>query len=283
MARQPHIPQPQPNVRPLRYPTSQKESVLEALIEYEVLTVKDLAGVIYNRLDKVALSSIVRTTRILEQQGLVNRTFFQPDVYEKKPGLLPYACGLSIEGVEWAHANIPASQPKEFAKHLSPLMLPHTLAVSRFHLQLAKYCDENDLRLYWRKIDLNHTVEPDALFAIEAKGKTTYYFYERERHRKTHKKLHDKFARYESYYGTDKCKQEWIDFRTFVVITQMRTEESRRNILNFLSGQPAIWNGKRFVNDQPIKRSNFWFSTEQDPFSFQTPKDSGKVEYSLLN
>jgi Replication-relaxation len=267
--------------QPLPYPTSQKESVLEALIDYEVLTVKDLAQVIYGNTRKYTLDSVVRTTRILERRGLMNRIFFQPDEYQNKRGLLPFACGLSKQGVQWAYEHYPTSQPKEFSKDLSPLMLPHTLAVTRFHVQLADYCDRNNLEFYWRKIDLFHTVEPDAQFAIGRNGSFTYYFYERERKRKTHKKLQDKFARYESYYGTDKCKKEWIDFKTFVVITQMRTEESRQNILNFLAGQPAIWNGKRFVNDQPIKRSNFWFSTEVNPFKFQTPKDYGTTEYSL--
>jgi len=218
----------------------------------------------------------------LEQQGYVNRIYFQPQAYTKKRGLLPFAIGLSKQGVQWAYENEPMSDPELFTEIRSPLMIPHDLKTVHYQIALTEYCDTNGLELFTKKTDLYHTVEPDRLFAI--KGKTTqYYFFELERHRKTHKALLKKFQRYENYYGTELCKREWHDFKTFTVLTQMRSEESRLNILKYLAGEPAIWNGKRYVNDHPIKRTNFWFSTEQDPFIFKTPKDFQTKTYTLLD
>jgi hypothetical protein len=270
----------------LFYPTTQKTDVLKALAKYEVLTIRDLAELLFKKADKVTLSSVVRTTRLLERHGLVNRIYFRPEEYRGE-GLLPFACGLSEEGVQFAQDNFPNTDPKLFRKDHSPHTIEHELKRARFHIKVSEMCKKNGLELFWRKTDLNHTVKPDDVFAIKKDGKITYYFFELENKKKSFKEMLEKYKRYEDYYGTEKCKQEWKDFKTFTVVTQIRTDEARLNLLRFLSGEPVTeyrnGHGRTIVNPTPIKRSNFWFCAESDPFSFKTPKDFERSQYSFLN
>ena len=220
----------------------------------------------------------------LEAAGLVNRISYRPDDYDY--GTLPYACGLSFDGVLWAQENFQWTDPKELIKDHSPLTLEHEIKRARFHMKIVEMCDQHGFELFWKKTDLNHTVKPDDVFAIKRQEKTTYYFFELENKRKSFKEMLEKYKRYEEYYGTQKCKDEWKDFKTFTVVTQIRTEEARQNILKFLAGEPVTeyrgGKGSAIVNPTPIKRSNFWFAMEVEPFSFLTPKDYQKVAYSFL-
>lgn len=255
--------------------------MLEALALYEVLTIRDLASLLYERDDKVSLASIVRTTRILEQRGFVNRIFFRPEDYAGM-GTLPLACGLSEQGVAWAYEHCPWTDPKLFRRDHSPHTMEHELKRARFHVLMLRMCSQNNIQLFWKKTDLNHTVKPDDVFAVKQGDDITYYFFELENKRKSFNELLEKYQRYEDYYGTMRCKEEWFDFRTFTVVTQMRSDESRLNIVKFLAGEPAIFNGQRVVIPTPIRRDTFWFSTEANPFTFITPADYQNTAYTFL-
>lgn len=197
-------------------------------------------------------------------------------------GCLPFACGLSEKGILWAEEYCSWTDPKLFRKDHSPHTIEHELKRARFHIKILHLCDEKSVELFWRKTDLNHTVKPDDVFAVKQGDTTAYYFFELENKRKSFKELLEKYRRYEDYYDTTRCREEWFDFRTFTVVTQMRSDESRLNIVKFLAGEPAIFNGKRVVNPTPIRRDNFWFSTDERPFTFITPADHQQVTYTFL-
>ena len=290
------MPQPATETIPspkIFYPTPLKKQALENLANFYALTIKDLVSLVYPQINPTHEASMRRALAILDRAGLINRIPYRPDEYPGY-GSLPFACGLSFQGVLWAQENCPWTDPKELIKDHSPLTLEHEIKRARFHMKIVTMCDRHDLELFWKKTDLNHTVFPDDVFAIKKDGKITYYFFELENRRKSFKELLEKYKRYEEYYGTQKCKDEWKDFKTFTVVTQIRSEEARHNILNFLAGEPVTeyrnGHGRTIVNKTPIKRSNFWFTA--DPFVqsnligekiFMTPKDYQKVAYSFLN
>jgi hypothetical protein len=262
------------------YPTDLKKRVLETLAEYYCLTIKDLVHLIYPESNTTHEASMRRVLGKLDRAGLINRISYRPDDYTF--GALPLACGLTFDGLQWAQENCPWTDPKELIKDHSPLTLEHELKRARFHMKIVEMCDKHGLELFWKKTDLNHTVKPDDVFAIKRDGRTSYYFFELENKRKSFKEMLEKYKRYEDYYGTQKCKDEWKDFKTFTVVTQIRTEEARQNILKFLAGEPVTeyrnGHGRVIVNPTPIKRSNFWFGVEPNPNSppgpqvFATPK-----------
>jgi hypothetical protein len=269
----------------LFYPSALKKRVLEALAEYYALTIKDLVSVIYPQPTPTHEASMRRVLAKLDRDGLINRISYRPDEYPGY-GTLPLACGLTFEGARWAQENCAWTDPKELIKDHSPLTIEHEIKRARFHMKIVEMCEKHKLELFWKKTDLNHTVKPDDVFAIKKDGKITYYFFELENKRKSFKEMLEKYARYEAYYGTQKCKDEWKDFKTFTVVTQIRSHESLCNILQYFAGQPVTeyrgGKGSRIVCPTPIKRNNFWFSFEEEPFKFWTPKDFPKVEYSFL-
>ncbi|MGB8006433.1 MAG: replication-relaxation family protein [Terriglobales bacterium] len=256
------------------------------MAEYYALTVKDLANLLYPDPKRHDESAIRRCLIALDRDGLVNRISYRPDDYPGY-GTLPFACGLTFHGLCWAQENCAWTDPKELIKDHSPLTLEHEIKRARFHMKVVELAKKHKLELFWRKTDLNHTVKPDDVFAIKRDGKITYYFFELENKRKSFKEMLEKYRRYEDYYGTDKCKEEWKDFKTFTVVTQIRSHEALCNILKYLAGQEVteFRNGKgnRIVNDHPINRNNFWFSFEEEPFKFWTPKDFEKVTYSFIS
>ncbi len=226
-----------------------------------------------------------RCLSALDRDGFVNRISYRPDDYPGY-GTLPLACGLSFDGLLWAQENCAWTDPKELIQDHSPLTLEHEIKRARFHMIIVALCERHGLELFWRKTDLNRTVLPDDVFAIKGNGATAYYFFELENKRKCFKEFLEKYERYERYYGTDKCKQEWKDFQTFIVVTQMRTEEARMNLLRFFAGEPVTeyrgGKGRSVINPTPIKHGYLWFSTEADPFAFKTPLDYRIVTYTFL-
>jgi hypothetical protein len=276
----------------LFYPSVLKKRILKSLAEYYALTIKDLVTLIFPTPKETQEASVRRCLSALVRDGLVNRISYRPDDYPGY-GTLPLACGLSFRGLVWAQENCAWADPKELIKDHSPLTLEHEIKRARFHIKIVKMCEKHGLELFWKKTDLKHTVEPDDVFAIKREGKIAYYFFELENKRKSFKELLEKYRRYEEYYGTQKCKDEWKDFRTFTVVTQIRSEEARQNILKFLAGEPVTeyrnGKGRAITNPRPIKRNNFWFSTAElinkDVSSkiFKTPRDYKSGYYSLLS
>lgn len=216
----------------------------------------------------------------LERQGFIRRICYRPTNYPGR-GTLPRACGLTAAGVQWILEEYSYADAKELSADHSPLTIEHELKRGRFHMKVVELCTKENLELYWRKTDLNHTVSPDDVFAIKSDGRIAYYFFELENKRKSFKELLLKYGRYERYHGTDECKKDWKDFRTFTVLTQMRSDESRRNIMKFLVGEPASFNGKRVVNSTPIRQSIFWFSTEAEPLCFLSTKSLDGPRFKL--
>lgn len=270
----------------LFYPSALKKKTLKALAEYYVLTVKDLATLIYPTANETHGASLRRCLAVLDRDGLINRISYRPDNYPGY-GTLPLACGLTFQGLCWAQENCAWTDPKELNRDHSPLTLEHEIKRARFHMKVVALCEQHRLELFWKKTDLTHTVMPDDVFAIKGNGTTMYYFFELENKRKCFNELLEKYERYERYYDTDACKQEWKDFRTFVVVTQMRTEEARMNLLRFLGGERVTeyrgGKGRSIINPMPLNRGYLWFSTEADPFSFRTPLDYRKTAaYTFL-
>lgn len=245
---------------------------------------KDLVGLVYPEPGGTRETSMRRTLAKLDRDGLVNRISYRPDDYAGC-GTLPLACGLALQGVVWAHENCSWADPKELREDHSPLTLEHEIKRARFHMTVVRACEERGVEVFWRKTDLNHTVKPDDVFAIGKAGAMAYYFFELENKRKSLMEMLEKYQRYEDYLRAGRWPEEWKNVRTFTVLTQIRSEESRRNILRFLAGEPVTeyrnGKGRTLVNPTPIMRDSFWFSTEKDPLTFKTPKDYATRTYRL--
>jgi hypothetical protein len=232
-----------------------------------------------------------RSLLILHRQGLVNRISYRPDDYPGF-GTLPLACGVAHAGVLWANEECPWTDPKELIRDHSPLTIEHEIKRARFHAKVVAMCQKQKLELFWKKTDLKRTVEPDDVFAIKSAERTAYYFFELENKRKSFRELLAKYRRYDEYYGSDRCRNEWKDFSTFTVVTQIRSEEARQNILRFLSGKPVhvYMSGVRrtIVNPAPILGAMFWFTTDEivadgvEGQIFETPRDCGERRYGFL-
>jgi hypothetical protein len=82
-----------------------------------------------------------------------------------------------------------------------------------------------------------------------------------------------RLGKYYEYFGTDKCKKEWIDFRQFRVIVIQRTDEHRENFLRQLNKE--------------YSHRRFWLASEAGYKAdiigkiFLTPKDYQNIAYSL--
>jgi hypothetical protein len=269
----------------LFHPSALKKRVLEDLAEFYALTVKDLVSLIYPTPNETHEGSVRRCLSALDRDGLVNRISYRPDDYPGY-GTLPLACGLSFDGLLWAQGDCAWTDPKELIKDHSPITLEHEIKRARFHMKVVALCEQHTFELFWKKTDLNHTVLPDDVFAIKGNVTTTYYFFELENKRKCFQELLKKYERYAGYYGTDHCRRDWKDFQTFIVVTQMRTEEVRTNLLRFLAGEPVTeyrgGKGRSIINSTPIRRGYLWFSTEADPFTFKTPLDYRTAAYTFL-
>jgi len=143
----------------LPYPNALRKSVLEALAEYYVLTIKDLVQLFYGGITESRETSMRRATSRLERDAYINRMSYCPDDYPGY-GTLPLACGLSFEGLCWAQENCAWADPKELIKDHSPLTIEHEIKRARFHMKVVGMCEEHHLELFWKKTDLNHTVKP---------------------------------------------------------------------------------------------------------------------------
>jgi hypothetical protein len=183
----------------LLYPSALKKRILKSLAEYYCLSVKNLVGLIYPEPNETHKASLRRCLGTLERDRLVNRISYRPDDYAGI-GTLPLACGLSDRGVLWALDTCAWTDPKELIPDHSPLTIEHEMKRAQFHIKVVKRCREQRLDLYWKKTDLNHTVNPDDVFAIRGAAGIRYCFLELENKRKSFKELLAKYRRYDDYY-----------------------------------------------------------------------------------
>jgi hypothetical protein len=247
-----------PSRKVLFYPTRNKRQVLQALARYFVLRSRDLAAVLRGRTpSQNDIRTINRTLNILDNAGLVRRLrYLNPE----NDGV-GYACGLTDAGVEFCGAG------KTLDEH-SERTLEHELGISFFHMSLQKLCDEHGFTLLWEQSDLKHGVNPDAYFRLtkpRTGGKNTHHFFlEIERAKIGNYKNGEpgiirKLKRYYDYYNSDACEEE-RGFRTYRVITVLRNDQRRTNLLRAM--QPEL------------SHRMFWLGVEANlAGDYRTPRD----------
>jgi hypothetical protein len=255
--------------------------VLELLAEYFCLPTNNIAELIRGRAPNDSdKRSLRQTLSVLLKAGLVNRLPYID--LDRIAGSVQHAWGLSDKGVKFCESLWPKA--KTFDEH-SQRTLDHELEISFFHIALKRFCEKNNLKLYWQQADLKCTVSPDAMFAItdltKAEDKNTlYYFLEMERAKIGHyvngePSIMRKLGKYYEYYGTDKCEKEWVDFRQFRVIVIQRTDERRENLLKQLNKE--------------YNHRMFWLAAELsykvgiEANIFRTPRDFQEKSYSFLS
>jgi len=227
--------------------------------------------------------SVRATLSRLFAEGLLHRIPYI-DLDQERGGIT-YAYGLSDKGVHYASQEAFITETtKTFDEH-SRRTLDHELAISHFHIHLASFCETHGRELYWRQVDLKHTIHPDALFAItdpvKPEGENTlYYFLEIERAKLGHyahgePQILRKLGAYHRYYGSALCAAEWIDFTEFRVVIVQSTDGRRKNLLTTL--------GARYPS------RIFWLTTLQlcqadfGGAIFKTPADHASRSYSFLD
>jgi hypothetical protein len=206
--------------------------------------------------------------KILREEGFVHREpYFEIDVEART-----YVYGLTDKGVELVENE----DAKTFDEH-SLRTLDHELEISFFHIALNRFCEQNGSTLYWQQSDLKREIHPDALFALTNDKGSYYFFLEIEKVKKTESALIKKLARYEAYYDTDRCEEDW-NFREFrVVVIQehnnRKPDARRQNLLNALKENLAY--------------KMFWLTTEKlykesiGGEIFCTPRDYADRRYSF--
>lgn len=231
----------------LSRPTSQRLGVLENISRYEILTVNDLAYVIYGTLNseqgaEIIKRSIRRTAQELVQDGYLHAIRFLPkyEIY----GQPPFAFWLSEKGEEYCIDRFPATDPKSYYAGRSDLMIPHDLKRARTHIAIAQMCERKGWELGWRKTDLAHIVKPDDVFEITKDGRTYHFFLEQEntiKRMKSHdedkrqKGIYDKLEPYVKLRGSDEMLKQW-GFQYYTLIVPMRDETAKTNLLAHLNG-----------------------------------------------
>jgi Replication-relaxation len=241
----------------LFYPTRRKREVLDVLARYFVLRSKDLARLLRNpEPTPTDIRTMNRTLKILDGARLVHRLrYLNPE----NDGV-GYACGLTDAGVRYA------GQGKTLDEH-SERTLDHELGISFFHLSLQELCDRYAFRLRWQQSDLKHGVNPDAYFSVtnpRQDGKNTHHFFlEVERakignYKNGKPSIIRKLKRYYDYYNTHGCEEAW-GFRTYRVVTVLRNDERRKNLLHAMEAD--------------LNHRMFWLGLESNlTVDFHTPR-----------
>lgn len=178
--------------------------------------------------------------------------------------------------------------------------LEHDTLVTAFHLALAREAPKH-LRIHWRQDSLKHTVNPDALLALEntervpRERSTNYFLIEVERTRQAlsrtdSKGVIAKLKKYGAYSGSERVtrdysrmnvetqRAEWhfTRFRTIWLVPASGRHSSRELVDNLLT---------RLAGAFPS--SAIWIATADEaianPFGaiYRTPKDYQERSYSL--
>jgi hypothetical protein len=164
-----------------------------------------------------------------------------------------YACGLTDAGVELC------GEGKTFDEH-SERTVDHELDVAFFHLALQEVCDEHGYTLRWQQSGLKHGINPDAYFSLTNPRKedknTHHFFLEIERakignYKEGEPSIIRKLKRYYDYYNTPGCEDAW-GFRTYRVVTVMRNDERRANLLRAIASrtEPPDVLARRGIQDR---------------------------------
>jgi len=246
-----------PSRKALFYPTKRKREVLEMLARHFVLRSKDLARLLRNPEPTATdIRTINRTLKILDDAGLIHRLrYLNPE----NDGV-GYACGLTDAGVQFSGWG------KTFDEH-SERTLDHELGISFFHLALQELCDRHTLILRWQQSGLKHGMNPDAYFSMtnpRMEDRNTHHFFlEVERakignYKDGEPSITRKLKRYYDYYNTHGCEEAW-GFRTYRVVTVLRNDERRNNLLRAMQAE--------------LNHRMFWLGVESNRMAdFRTPK-----------
>ena len=172
-------------------------------------------------------------------QSLINAQLvysirYAPEEHTK--GAIPMAYGLSDSGVAKAFREGFATDSTKTIKGHKPSRIEHEIMISRFHLELARSCEENGWDLRWRQKNLQHGVYPDALFSVNG----AYFFLEIERaklgdYKDGEPQILRKLKTYRDYYGSTDCETDF-GFRRFSVVTVMRTFARAANLTQRVAG-----------------------------------------------
>jgi len=183
---------------------------------------------------------------------------------EHLKGAIPVAYGLSDSGVDKAFREGFATDSTKTIKDHKPSRIEHEIMISRFHLELARLCEEKKWDVRWRQRNLQHGVYPDALFRVNG----VYFFLEIERaklgnYRDGEPQIVRKLRSYGDYYDSTSCEREF-GFRKFRVATVMRTPERAANLGQILRGSG-------------LDKTTFLIANETKMLAFTSVKDLASV------
>jgi hypothetical protein len=208
------------------------ERILNLLSEYFCLRVQDVAKLIKDRdPTETDLRNTRRGLELLWKKGLAHRlVHFEPHPNCWK-GSNKWVYGLTDKAVKEFGG-------KTFDEH-SERTLDHELEISLFHMELKKFCERKNLKLYWQQSDLKRGIHPDAYFAIITPKLAYPFFLEIEKQRiigrssNEEPKIIKKLTRFAEYYNTDQCAKDW-NFRTFRVVVVSKSQTVRDNLHQLL-------------------------------------------------
>jgi hypothetical protein len=225
--------------------TPQRRDALALLAAYHYLRTPDFYGLM-QKSGPHEQRGIRRMLSLLSKAGLVERSRHAID-NPHDPFLRYQHCYRLTRAGQRAIGGGNAAVEK------SPASIEHELAITEFHIALAKRTPTTH-RIHWQQTDLKRTVNPDALFAVTdmtrpREQSTFYYFLEVEYSRQGHYRagesgLLTKLRRYAEYRRTAACRQDWKHFADFRVIVVLRTRERQENLLRALQERlptKSIW------------------------------------------
>jgi len=183
---------------------------------------------------------------------------------EHLKGAIPIAYGLSDSGVDKAFREGFATDSTKTIKEHKPSRIEHEMMISRFHLELARLCEEEKWDVRWRQSNLQHGVYPDALFRVNG----SYFFLEIERaklgdYKDGEPQLLRKLKAYRDYHDTADCEKDF-GFRRFRVVTVMRTAARAANLV-------------RRAEVAGLDKATFLIANETKMLAFTSAKDLASV------
>lgn len=277
----------------LFYATPLKRQIIRELADYECLPVIDLSLHIYGDTKPFHQHAIRRALKRLTSD--VNRVEHAtaPNATRQKP----YVFGLSAQGVTYALNKFAETDPIEFSKDRSPLLLDHDVDRARIHYSIEQLCKRNHWELTWKRGKNGGNPVPDDYFVIKnlslPDGANKLYFVlEREHENKKggFKDIHEKAEQYNRVWNKEEAARRF-GAPKFYIIFVFDNPVKMRNAVEFLAGEChcTYWHGKihHTCLKEPLRQSKFWFTTDEQILSnpdgdiFITPKDYNQATRSF--
>jgi hypothetical protein len=238
--------------QPLLRQTKAKREALAVLADYFCLNSKMAAELL-----GISARAVQAHYQRLIEAELVYGIRYAPEEHLK--GAIPIAYGLSDSGVDKAFREGFATDSTKTIKDHKPSRIEHEVMISKFHLELARSCEEKGWDARWRQRNLQHGVYPDALFSVNE----IYFFLEIERaklgdYKDGEPQLLRKLKTYRDYYDTADCEKDF-GFRRFRIVTVMRTAARAANLVKRAAGAR-------------LDPATFVVSSEQELFGSASPR-----------